>query len=101
MEQAQNNQNRIKIAIDGYAGCGKSTLARHLAQALEYTFIDTGAMYRSVAYLAINQFGNVKDSSLESIVKSNPLIQFEPITNSILVNGVVLENEKEVKSDSF
>jgi CMP/dCMP kinase len=41
---------KIVIAIDGYAGCGKSTLAKQLAEKLHYMFLDTGAMYRAVAY---------------------------------------------------
>jgi len=40
--------NKIVIAIDGYSSCGKSTLARQLAKALNYTFVDSGAMYRAV-----------------------------------------------------
>jgi len=40
------------IAIDGPAGSGKSTAARHLAEALHYTYLNTGAMYRAVAFLA-------------------------------------------------
>lgn len=39
----------ITIAIDGYAACGKSSTAKGVAAALEYVYIDTGAMYRSVA----------------------------------------------------
>lgn len=42
-------KKKITIAIDGYAACGKSTLAKDLAKALGYTFIDSGAMYRAVA----------------------------------------------------
>lgn len=38
---------RIVIAIDGFAGCGKSTTARQVAKRLGYTFIDSGAMYRA------------------------------------------------------
>jgi cytidylate kinase len=38
----------INIAIDGYAGCGKSTTARRVAEALGYVYVDTGAMYRAV-----------------------------------------------------
>ncbi len=38
----------IVIAIDGFSACGKSTLAKSLAEALDYTYIDTGAMYRAV-----------------------------------------------------
>lgn len=39
---------RIIIAIDGWSSCGKSTLARQLAQFLGYVYIDSGAMYRAV-----------------------------------------------------
>ncbi|MDP4596356.1 MAG: (d)CMP kinase [Crocinitomicaceae bacterium] len=46
-------QKKITIAIDGYAGCGKSTLAKALAKALNYTFIDSGAMYRAVAFYCL------------------------------------------------
>ncbi len=41
------------IAIDGPAGSGKSTLARLLAARLGFAYLDTGAMYRAVAYLAL------------------------------------------------
>ncbi len=44
---------KINIAVDGYASCGKSTLARDLARALGYLFIDSGAMYRAVTYYFI------------------------------------------------
>ncbi len=46
---------KITIALDGYAACGKSTLARDLCAALEYSFIDTGAMYRAVTYWILRQ----------------------------------------------
>ncbi len=39
---------RITIAIDGYSACGKSTLARRMAEELGYLYLDTGAMYRAV-----------------------------------------------------
>lgn len=41
-------QPRIKIAIDGFSSCGKSTLARQLARSLRYAYIDSGAMYRAI-----------------------------------------------------
>lgn len=44
---------KIIIAIDGFAGCGKSTTAKLVAKALDYVFIDTGAMYRAVTYYFI------------------------------------------------
>lgn len=46
---------KINIAIDGYSSCGKGTLARMLADELSYIFIDTGAMYRTVALAALRK----------------------------------------------
>jgi len=46
---------RVIIAIDGPAGAGKSTIARHLADRLGFTYIDTGAMYRAVGLWALRQ----------------------------------------------
>ena len=43
----------IIIAIDGFSSCGKSTLAKEVAEKLNYTYIDSGAMYRAVTLLAI------------------------------------------------
>ncbi|MDY3780606.1 MAG: (d)CMP kinase [Candidatus Faecousia sp.] len=43
-------EKRISIAIDGPAGAGKSTIARQLAADLGYRYVDTGAIYRTVAY---------------------------------------------------
>ena len=47
---------KIIIAVDGYASCGKSTLAKDLAKKLNYLYIDSGAMYRAVTlYLLQNE----------------------------------------------
>ncbi len=43
------------IAIDGHSSCGKSTLAKDLAGALSFTYVDTGAMYRAVTLLALRK----------------------------------------------
>ena len=43
------------VAIDGPAGAGKSTASRALAQRLGYGYVDTGAMYRAVAVLAVER----------------------------------------------
>ena len=51
----QIGKKRIIIAIDGPAASGKSTTARRVAQQLGYTYIDTGAMYRSVTLKALQQ----------------------------------------------
>ena len=45
------------VAIDGPAGAGKSTVARALARALGYTYLDSGAMYRTVGLLTIRHGG--------------------------------------------
>lgn len=44
---------KIIIAIDGHSSCGKSTMAKQLAQKLGYVYIDTGAMYRVVTLVAL------------------------------------------------
>ena len=44
---------KIIVAIDGFASTGKSSLAKLLAETLNYTYIDTGAMYRAVTYYAL------------------------------------------------
>ena len=41
--------NKIIVAIDGFSSCGKSTMAKALAQHAGYTYVDTGAMYRAIA----------------------------------------------------
>jgi cytidylate kinase len=46
---------KLTIAVDGFSGCGKSTIAKDLAQHLGYIFIDSGAMYRGVTLYAIQQ----------------------------------------------
>lgn len=43
----------VKIAVDGFSSCGKSTLAKALAKKLGYLFIDSGAMYRAVTYYCL------------------------------------------------
>lgn len=46
---------KITIAIDGFSSTGKSTIAKELAKYLGYIYVDTGAMYRAVAYFAMQQ----------------------------------------------
>lgn len=62
----------IIIAIDGYSACGKSTLAKALAKELNYTFIDSGAMYRGVTLFTLRQNlihnGSVKENTLGKLL---------------------------------
>ena len=46
--------NYISVAIDGPAGAGKSSISKELAKKLSYIYVDTGAIYRSLAYIAVN-----------------------------------------------
>ncbi len=56
---------KITIAIDGFSSTGKSTLAKQLAAALGYVYVDTGAMYRAVAYYAM-QHNLVSETHLDA-----------------------------------
>lgn len=49
------NKKDIIITLDGYSSCGKSTLARQLANELNYVFIDSGAMYRAITLYFLRQ----------------------------------------------
>ncbi|WP_027093676.1 (d)CMP kinase [Cohnella thermotolerans] len=50
-----HSEHPINIAIDGPAGAGKSTVARLVANALQYVYVDTGAMYRAVTAIALER----------------------------------------------
>lgn len=59
---------QIIVAIDGYSSCGKSTIAKQLAQYAGYRYIDTGAMYRAVALYAIrNKLSDISNRQSEII----------------------------------
>lgn len=61
---------KINIAIDGPAGAGKSTVAKHISKILGIIYLDTGAMYRAVALKAITSGIATKDAkALEELVK--------------------------------
>lgn len=60
--------NKLIIAIDGPAGSGKSTTAKILADRIGYLYIDTGAMYRAITFLAIRD--NFVNNSVEIINKT-------------------------------
>ena len=66
---------KITIAIDGFSSCGKSTLAKAIAKELDYIFIDTGAMYRSVAlYCLRNNLVHNNEINVTEIVNALPQI---------------------------
>lgn len=93
--------SKITIAIDGFSSCGKSTLAKALAQRLHYSYIDTGAMYRCVTLYAlrhgfINKKQDIEERKLITIL---PLINVDFIfntqtkTSETYLNGENVEHE--------
>jgi len=88
---------RINIAIDGHSSCGKGTLAKQLAAALGYKFIDSGAMYRAVT-LHVQRAGiNPEDETAVSSVLPHIHIDFAVNTetgrNDVWLNGENVEKE--------
>ena len=89
---------KITIAIDGHSSTGKSTLAKQLAKALDYIYVDSGAMYRAVTLYALEQ-GFISDKKLDtdaliSNIK-NVNIEFKKQGNN---PTVLFLNNKEVSS---
>jgi len=71
-------KKKITIAIDGFSSTGKSTLAKQLAQQLGYIYVDTGAMYRAVAYFAMqNQLISVDSFNKVDLVNQLKNIALE------------------------
>ncbi|NQN52677.1 (d)CMP kinase [Streptococcus suis] len=64
----------IQIAIDGPASSGKSTVAKIIAKQLGYTYLDTGAMYRSATFLALkNGIEVTNQEKIVQLLESNPI----------------------------
>ena len=80
---------KIKIAIDGPAGAGKSTIAKVVAQRLGFVYIDTGAMYRAVGLYALKRGISPEDEKgLEEILDGLEIdIKFEEKGQLILLGG--------------
>ncbi|MBQ5600621.1 MAG: (d)CMP kinase [Phascolarctobacterium sp.] len=68
---------KLVVAIDGPAGAGKSTIAKLAAEKLGYAYIDTGAMYRSVAWKFL-QTGEAFDEAFISKLSQEMVIEFKP-----------------------
>jgi cytidylate kinase len=73
------------VAIDGPAGSGKSTIAKMLADRLQWSFLDTGAMYRAVTALALREGIDPNNSSSVSSIASNARIETIP---AVTINGL-------------
>ncbi len=79
----------INIAIDGPAGAGKSTIAKMLAKELGYVYVDTGAMYRAMAYYFLQQGIDKEDeAAINAAVDGvDVTIRYEDGSQKVLLNG--------------
>lgn len=79
----------INIAIDGPAGAGKSTIARRAAAELGFIYVDTGALYRSVAYFCISHDVdlNAPDKVEAALSDISPELRFIDGVQHVFVNG--------------
>ena len=91
---------KITIAIDGYSSTGKSTVAKQLADHLNYIYVDTGAMYRAITFFALeNGFLSESHFDKDKLIDSLPIIKVafkkENTTSkaAIYLNGKNVENE--------
>lgn len=89
---------KINIAIDGHSSCGKSTIAKKLAEQFAYTYIDTGAMYRGVTLYTLRKgLWDNGEPMEEEIEKILPEIELrflrEGNEQRLLLNGENVESE--------
>ncbi len=79
----------MNIAIDGPAGAGKSTIAKLVAEKLGYVYVDTGAMYRSIALYFLNNDINCEDEQavLSACQNINVEIKYEEGVQQVYLNG--------------
>lgn len=91
--------HNICIAIDGPAGVGKTTVGKIIAKKLGYVFLDTGIMYRIIAYLCLKK--NINYHSLDEIHSLIEKTIFEiKSNNDIRCNGINIVNDENLNSKS-
>lgn len=78
----------FNIAIDGPAGAGKSTIAKSLAKELGYVYVDTGAMYRALAYFFLKRgiAGDDEPAISEAVVDADVTIRYEDGAQQVYLN---------------
>jgi CMP/dCMP kinase len=96
------------VAIDGPAGAGKSTVARALAEALGFTYLDSGAMYRAVALQALRSGGAPADEAreLDTALLASPDIRTPEVSEAAskvatdqAVRAALVERQREIMLD--
>lgn len=92
------NKKKLTIAIDGFSSCGKSTLAKALAEKLNYIFIDTGAMYRGVTLHALrNGYYDDDGLAIDNLIDELPNIELSFQLNEVTNKPHLLLNHKDVE----
>jgi CMP/dCMP kinase len=87
------------VAIDGPAGAGKSTVARRLAQRLGFRYLDTGAMYRALTWLALEHNADLEDGgALAALARANP-ISFEDEQHVVIDDRDISDEIREPRID--
>jgi CMP/dCMP kinase len=88
-QNSHSGAKKIVIAIDGPAGSGKSTLASLLARKYNYTNIETGAMYRALAFKAIQNNVSLEDEAKLAMLAQQSRIELVPRIegNRVLLDG--------------
>lgn len=81
----------MKIAIDGPAGSGKSTIAKLLSKKLNFEYIDTGALYRAITYIIEKEDININDVEKISDTIKNTSFKFHG--NKLYINETCIESE--------
>ncbi len=91
---------KITIAIDGYSSTGKSTIAKQLAKALNYIYVDTGAMYRGVTLYAMrNGFISETSNDLEGLIAALDNIDLRFVYNETLGFAELFLNDENVERE--
>ncbi|HPD33689.1 MAG TPA: (d)CMP kinase [Candidatus Kapabacteria bacterium] len=87
-------KNGIIIAIDGPAGSGKSTSARLVAKALNYIYIDTGAMYRAVTLFWLRSGKELSETAMDELLpKIEISLKQGELGQIVLLNGEDVTNQ--------
>ena len=81
----------MRVALDGPAGAGKSSVAKEVAKRCGYLYVDTGAMYRTIGYYCLKNHIDVHDS--DKVVSALPQIQVETKYNSAGEQRMYLNGE--------
>lgn len=85
---------KLVVAIDGPAGAGKSTVAKLVAQELHLVYIDTGAMYRAVAWKVLYQKKGVTTAAIEEVAKDIDVrLYYEGGRTRVFVDGKEVTDE--------